>query len=250
MKDNVYMHFKGYEDFVSKVFDWEEKAKRYQRCIFTPFLNNKEIEIVHQIVKDCFIYEDGGYPEAELKRVAITYYEEDVVFPLCVLRALYSEKYYSLSHRDVYGAIMNLGIERNVIGDIFVQDSAIYIVVEEEMEMYLINELTQIGRCKVRFERYDEEIHKEVKIEYRDAIISSYRLDVIVGAMTHLSREKAKLLIRSGRVKVNQVVLEECDYLCNNNNAISIRGYGRFIFVDKGKKTKKDRYLIQIGKYV
>lgn len=244
------MHFKGYEDFVSRVLDLEEKAKRYQRCIFTPFLNSKELEIVHQVVKDCFVYEDGGYEDAELKRAAITYYEEDIIFPIVCLKASFNEKYYHLSHRDVLGAIMNLGIERNVIGDIFIQDSSIFVIVEEEMESFFISSLTQIGRCGVNFERYDQQIEKEVNIVYSDATISSFRLDSVVSAMAHLSREKAKVLIKSGRVKVNQVVLEECDYLCNNSNAISIRGYGRFLLVDKGKKTKKDRYLVKIGKYI
>lgn len=244
------MHFKGYEEFVSRILDLEDKAKRYRKVIFTPFLSVKEQDIVKKVVQGCFLYEDGGYAQCESKRMAFSIYEEEVVFPIVCLSDEFDLKYHKITHRDVLGALMNLGIERNVIGDIIVSDHRIIIYAESEMQEYLVSHLTQIKRCSILLKPYEEEVEKVNRIEYHERVVSSLRVDAIVAAICHLSREKAKGLIKGGKVKVNQVVLEDYDYLCNNNSTISIRGYGRFIICDLQKKTKKDRLLIQIGKYI
>ena len=136
------------------------------------------------------------------------------------------------------------------IGDIIVGDGHIFIVVSKEMEDYIHYSLTQVKRANVIFEKCDEIIEiKENKV-YSEATIASLRLDAVIGAITHLSREKAQNLIRGGRVKVNQVVLEECDFLCKNNITVSIQRYGRFSVETTNRTTRKGRYVIRIGKYV
>ena len=246
---NLMMHFKGYEDFVSRILDLQEKAKRYRNIIHTPFLSEKEQEIVHQIVKDCFVYADAF--ETERKRLAISFYEEDeITFPIVCLSDTFDVKYHKINHSDVMGAILNLGIEQNVIGDIIVVDDRFFVFVEEEIASYIIANVTMIKRCPISLHKYEQPIEKKVSFEYKNYTISSFRLDAIVAAITHLSREKAKQLIKGGKVKVNQVVLEDYDYLCNNNSTISIRRYGRFVVCDKQRKTKKDRFVIEVAKYV
>ena len=75
------------------------------------------------------------------------------------------------------------------------------------------------------------------------------RLDTIVACLANVSRGKAQEMIASQRVKVNHVVLEQSTFVCNNNSAISIRGYGRFYVREVIKKTKKDRLVIDVGVY-
>lgn len=247
---NLLMHFKGYEEFVSRILDLEDKAKRYRKVIFTPFLSVKEQAIVHQVVQGCFLYEDGGYANCEMKKMAFSVYEEEVSFPIVCLSDTYDAKYHRITHRDVLGAIMNLGIKRDVIGDIIVDETRIYIYVEDEMQRYLMQHLTQIKRCTINLKLYEGEVIRQEHIHYQERVVSSLRADVIVACIANVSREKAKNLIKGGKVKVDQVVLEDYDYLCNNNSTISIRGYGRFVLCDLAKKTKKDRLLVQIGKYL
>ena len=160
------------------------------------------------------------------------------------------EKFIKLNHRDVLGSLMSLGIEREVIGDIVVGDGHIYIVIEEEMEDYIHYSLTQIKRANVHFEKCDEMVEIKDTRVYTEVSVASMRLDVIVAQMTHLSREKAQNLIKGGRVKVNQVVLEDYDFLCNNNSTVSIQRYGRFSVEETNRTTKKGRHVIRIGKYV
>lgn len=244
------MHFKGHEEFVARVLDLQGKAKRYRKVIFTPFLNEFEQDIVQKVSKEYFVSYEGGYANAERKMAAIAYYEEDMLFPIVCLKATYNTKYASISHRDVLGSLLHSGIERNVIGDIVVKENCIYVFVNEEMAFFIKGECRSIKRCQIVWEDTNEEVEEHKQIEWEEKIISSFRLDVIVAAICKVNREKAKLFITGGIVKVNQVILEDCTYLCHNNNAISIRGYGRFAIEKENRLTKKNRHVIRIGKYI
>lgn len=247
---NIVMHFKGQEEFVSRMLDLDERANRIRNIVFTPFLNESERDIVYRLPLSCNVYEEGGYSNAELKKLAFVYDSCEVIFPIVFLKACYDLKFHTLNHSDVLGAFMNLGLNKEVIGDILVRDGCLYLVVEEAMSDYVIMNLTQIKRCSIQFEECEYIPEKQTNILYNEMIISSFRLDVIVSAITHLSRDKAKILIRGGHVKINQVVLEEYDFLCNNNSTISIRRFGRFTLENCQRKTKKNRHVIRIGKYV
>lgn len=248
--NHIKMHFKGYEEFVARILDLQKKAVKTRSVVFTPFLNAHEQEIVKAVANDVFVYEDGGYPESEAKRMALTYFEEEVVFPIVCLSDTFDEKYGTLTHRDILGAIMHLGIERKMIGDIFVEGNRIFIFVCEENKTFLIQHLTCIKHTPIILKEYVGKIERNIRLDMRNCVVSSYRLDAIVAAMVKVNREKAKLLIRAGNVKVNQVVLEQYSYLCHNNSTVSIKGFGRFILRYENHKTKKDRYVVTIGKYV
>lgn len=249
-QNNIIMHFKGQEEFVSRMLDLDNLAFLRRNVIFTPFLNANELDVIQHLPLSCKVIFEGGYEEAEWKRAAFVCDERTITFPICILKACYDGKYHSLNHRDILGSFMNLGMERSIIGDILVQDDTIYLIAEKEMCEYIKMQFTMAKHCRINFEEVDEVPLKKANIEYREMMISSFRLDVVVAAITYLSRDKAKNLIRSGSVKVNQVVLEDYDYLCNNNSTISIRRYGRFVLSDQKRRTKKERFVVSIGKYV
>ena len=75
------------------------------------------------------------------------------------------------------------------------------------------------------------------------------RLDSIVSALINVSRTKAQSLIDDKMVFVNYKLLEEKSYLCNNDDTISVRGYGRYVIMEVVKTTKKQRLLLRLGKY-
>ena len=150
------MHFKGQEEFVSRMLDLLEKASKYRKVFFTPFLNENELSILKKLPSDCFIYEDGGYDKAERKRAVISYYDEIISVPISVMKASFDTKFVKITHRDVLGALMNMGIEREVIGDILVSDGNIYIVIAEEMKEYILSR-TEIPEMEFEAEDIDFE---------------------------------------------------------------------------------------------
>lgn len=54
-----------------------------------------------------------------------------------------------ISHRDVLGATLNLGVERGKIGDIFVRGGEAYIIVDEKIKTLIVSELKKVGRNPV-----------------------------------------------------------------------------------------------------
>lgn len=244
-------HFRGNEAFVKRIYDMIDLMERRQRAIITPFFTPLEGKIAEAIMGKRIQYQkDGGYENAERCRYAIIPYEDEVYdLKVTGLKATYNTQFSKLTHRDILGAFMNQGIERETIGDIVVQDGTIYLYVDRDIEQYITCNLKKIKRCNVNFTLSNDRIvHQQAIIETTE-IVSSLRLDAIVSALIHASRGKAQDMIRGGLVKVNHVVLEQNAALCNNNSAISIRGYGRFQFFEVVKMTKKDHCVIRIGRY-
>lgn len=248
---NQLQHFRGNEEFAKRIYDLIDQMKRYQRVIITPFFTPEEANITRLICGKQTLYQiDGGYEQAERVRFALIPYEdEEVVFPTICLRAHYAKAFASLSHRDLLGAIMHLGIQRDTIGDLIVKDDVVYVFCDEKIEPYIRTNLTKVKRCTLHFQQYDEQVHHEQEKVIETKIVASLRLDVLVSCLAHVSRGKASEMIRAGLVKVDHVVLEQTSYLCNNNSAISIRGTGRFQFLEVSKKTKKDHLVIEVARY-
>lgn len=173
---------------------------------------------------------------------------EDIDFKIDVIEVSYNTKFYSLTHSQVLGALMGLGITRECIGDIIVKDK-IYIIAISEISEFILNNLNKIDKASVNLKKVDPSILDGMDIDnYIDTniIISSLRLDVIVSAVTNLSREKAKEYINLKNVKVNGVVNTNCDYFVKEEDLISIRGFGRTVVKEVVKMTKKDRLVLHV----
>ena len=156
-----------------------------------------------------------------------------------------AKNFEKLTHRDILGALMSLGIKRELFGDIVEKDKDFYLAVDRHIYEYLKDYLSMIKRSKVKFVEWDEEI--EVKNDYlvKSFIVSSFRLDKIISSFYKISRQKAAEFIRAGHVKVNHKPVEQINYLCNNKDIISFKKHGRVMFVDCNKQTRSDNYVVE-----
>ena len=95
----------------------------------------------------------GGFPMSERKVLCfLASYEEELYAPpfVCLKIAPANRRFAEeLTHRDYLGAIMNLGIERSMIGDIVLQDGNAWAFVIEKMSRYLAENLTMIRHTSV-----------------------------------------------------------------------------------------------------
>ena len=248
---NQLQHFRGNEEFVKRIYDQIDQMQRYRRICITPFFTPEEAAITQTICGKHILYRmDGGYQGAQRVRFAFLPYEDDIPeFPTICLKATYSDTFTKITHRDVLGAIMHAGIERDMIGDLIIENDRIYIFCDAMVENYLSCNLTKIKRCSVHFQRCEETIIHEQKLIYETKIVSSLRLDVLVSTLAHTSRGKASELIRGGLVKVNDTIQQQSSTMLKENSTISIRGKGRFTFVSITNKTKKDHLVIEIARF-
>ena len=195
-----------------------QRAAKRHITLYSRFLNlaqQREGEIAaRRAGAEYCLY--GGAQDCERRMLAVS--GEDVpdesLFPIaCLLAAPRSARFAApIAHRDVLGALMGLGIERELIGDIVLREAGAYIFCVERMADFICQSLVQIGRTDVRCERAEPpqgalRETREVRLQ-----VSSPRLDAIAAHLFHLSRGDAQQLFRQGRVMVDDAPCERPDY--------------------------------------
>ena len=242
---------RGNEELIERLHDLMDQAQRTYQPMITSFLTPAQLMCAVTYIGRRMTYTyGGGYAGAEHCRLKLfpPYTEVDEDFQIVLLKARLHPRYDKITHRDVLGAMMKLGVSRDVFGDILIKEDALYVYVAKHMADFFMMELTRVRHSSVTLECCDEEVIHEAKYEEFHPIISSARCDAVVSACAHISRAKAKELIQRGLVKINHVILEQCDRICNNMSTISIRGYGRFVFVEISHTTKKGNFVAVIRK--
>ncbi|QAS51080.1 RNA-binding protein [Halobacillus litoralis] len=254
---DIYQHFRKEErPFIEQVLSWQDDVSmKYQRKL-TDFLNPREQMILHAIMgndADLVYGMEGGGEQSERKRAIIAPDYEVVEtddFKLTLLEATYPVKFITLEHRDVLGAFMSLGIRREKLGDLVVQDGKIQITTAEEISDYIKMNLTGIKRSTVQFEEKPmaERLESEETWLTKETTVSSLRLDVMVKEIYGMSRKKASLFIESGQVKVNFRTVEDTAFSLEAGDLISLRGKGRSRLDDVLGQTKKEKYKVTTAK--
>ena len=226
------------------------------RNTVTKFLTNFEQIVLSQIV--AYNYSDfkveffGGFDDAERKKAKIIsneYY--DVDYDIVCLKAKFNNKFNRVEHRNILGAVHNLGINFNRFGDIIVLENEVYIFVDDEIADYIAMEFTKAGRVNLDFQRVDlAEVGIEKKYEDFEIVSSSFRIDSIVAKITNKSRSKVKEFLEQDFIKLNHVVLRNGEKTCTSEDIISIRKYGRFVVKGYTQNKKSLKYRITISKLV
>ena len=226
------------------------------RNTVTKFLTNFEQVVLSQIV--AYNYGDfkveffGGFDDAERKKAKIIsneYY--DVDYDIVCLKAKFNNKFNKVEHRNILGAVHNLGINFNRFGDIIVLENEVYIFVDDEIADYIAMEFTKAGRVNLDFQRVDlTEVKIEKKYEDFEIVSSSFRIDSIVAKITNKSRSKVKEFLEQDFIKLNHVVLRNGEKTCTSEDIISIRKYGRFVVKGYTQNKKSLKYRITISKLV
>ena len=216
----------------------------------TSFLDPRGQYILEVIVgsfEDMKVSYFGGQ-SAERKRaiIAPSYFEptEDD-FEEVLIQINYPEKFVSIQHQHVLGTLMSLGIEREQVGDIIVGDT-IQFVLTKQLESYIMMELTKIKGATVKLDSipFKDMIQSKENWNIHHSTVSALRLDVVLKEMIRKSRSIAKQLIEKKRVKVNHTLIDSPDFQLQNNDLLSIQGFGRARIVDIGGKTKKEKVHI------
>ena len=232
----------------------------YQRDIvtFSDFLNLNEQNMVSslkrqfpQIVMEIF----GGYENAERQMVA--FHPDALAFtweyPIDCLKIepkaiKFSE---SLTHRDYLGALLNLGIERSVIGDIVVQEKAAWFFCQNKMTDFFLDNLCRVRHTNILITKVDDPDKLPCpKLEAINGTCASVRLDSLISLAFKASRSSMVSYIEGGQVFVNGKLITSNGYEPKEGDIISVRGKGRFIFDGMSHQTKKGRCGVRILRYI
>lgn len=261
-----------------------EQSYQNNAYYFTNFLSAGDAALVYQAVDrhtagngnsggnqnpsrnhDSSGYQNSGASEFTLwggaegcERVMIRFGNEEelgysVPFPIQILQVEPLNKKFAddLTHRDYLGALMNLGIERDTIGDIVVKDNRAYMFVLDSMAEYICQNMDKVKHTNVKCMILDT-MPEEVRVELapETVIVASIRLDAVIAKLYHISRTEALDLFRKKYVIVNGRICENNSAAPKENDVIAVRGHGKFIYRSLEHETKKGKLSVLVERYV
>ena len=146
------------EQLKKRLLELADRSYQHGIYTFTPFLGLSEQQAFYEIQRDvdyAGVDMEGGSPMCERRMIRFGSaqqlgYEEP--YPILCLKVepLAPKFAEHLTHRDFLGAIMNLGIERSTVGDIFVQGKKAFVFCQEGIAPYLTQHMRRLGLTKVK----------------------------------------------------------------------------------------------------
>lgn len=231
-----------------RLIDLSKQANRKGIVTFSDFLTVNEQQILQQNKEklESEYRMSGGYEYAERQMIAFIpdalFYEWDYPMQCVRIRPAYPKFAEKLTHRDVLGALMSLGIERDKLGDLIVGDTEMFFFAKEEIVPYITEQLTSVRRTVVTLEAGAERhIDYKPKMIGKEAIVTSNRLDAVIAAICNISRSASLRMIQEGKIFVNGAESLHNTYYCKQGDLLSIRGFGKVRFGETLGVTKKDR---------
>lgn len=226
------------------------RAYEHSYKVFSEFLNMDEQSILANTYLPCVTF--GGYENAQ--RIAAGFGEniKNSDFPITCLKVSPVIQKFSdnLNHRDFLGALMNLGLKREMLGDIIIENNCGYVFCLNKVSSYIIDNLKKIKHTTVTAEIAQGLPENANKLpDASQLIVSSLRLDVLICAVYNISRNNCSKLFKTEKVFVNSRLVENNSYNIKNGDVISVRGFGRFIFEEQIRNTKKERIVVSVRKY-
>lgn len=247
------------ELLIKRINELAAKCYGSSRFIFTDFLNPSEISLILNNERDINYVEHkfyGGTEQCERQMLRfgsadMLGYEEE--FPIsCVVAEPMAKKFADeLGHRDFLGSLMNLGIDRSTIGDIFIKEKTGYIFCVDRIAEYIAENLEKIKhtnvKCRVEKGNIDA-IQPELKPV--ETVVSSERIDAIIAKVYGMSRSQGIEYFRQKKIFVNGRVMENNSYVLKEKDIVSVRGFGKFIFDGLMRETKKGRMRVRMRVYI
>lgn len=195
----------------------------------------------------------GGHPNAERRLLAVfpEYMQaEDVTPPLCAVAFHYREEK-ALTHRDFLGTLLSAGLRRETIGDILCGSGLTVVFLREEIVDFVHNETKKVGGEGVKLTlNYEGELPNARQYKQLSETIASPRLDVIVKALLHCSRDEAARLIQLGNVSVDHLLANQVAQTLSAPCTVSVKGNGRYLIDTIGPPTKKGRLILSARKCI
>ncbi|MGT2934309.1 YlmH family RNA-binding protein [Streptococcus castoreus] len=257
VQKDLYQHFHPDEyPFIEKMSDIVDRVESQYLLEVTDFLNPREIAILKSLVAptDLTIFASTDYYPSEYGRVIIApdYYELDKDdFQIALVGITYHAKFNQLTHGQVLGALINeLGIRRDLIGDIFVEIGHAQFMVNRQLLSYFLGNISKIAKVSVKLEEisFDQLIMSSGEVKHMDIMVSSLRLDRLIASVLKQSRSQAIKLIESDKVKVNYRLVNKVSDNVAIGDMVSIRGYGRFTLLTDNGLTKNEKYKLTLSK--
>ncbi len=212
-----------------------------------------EVRMAYGTRKDIRLVLDGGFEEAE-RAVAILLqpdwgaYEQDTVLAALMLTHRRQD---IVRHQDVLGAVLGLGLSRDVLGDILIEPGVVTLVCLASIAGFITAELQAVGRVGITAAPTPIGTLPSLSaaLEERMVSVASLRLDAVVAAAFNCARSDACDAIAARQVQLAHRECQNPSQPVAPGAILSVRGKGRVKLISVEGETRKGRQRIRLGYY-
>ena len=257
-REKIIRYYKGTEgeQTAIKLVDFAEQALKNRKYKLSGFLTPFEQEMANTIANslgDLHVEFDGGFIGAERQRAAFCHmdFAGTPAFEIAVIKAEWNGEFARLSHRDILGSILSLGVNREIVGDIIATREFAKILVDKKLADYFVANLKRIGDCGVKtsLDELSSIEPKEERVKEISATVASLRADSIAAAGFGMSRSKMAAEIDAEKIKLNWQTLKNAAQSVKQGDILSMRGRGRLEVAEIRGQTKKGRIGVLLKRF-
>ncbi|MDY6029567.1 MAG: YlmH/Sll1252 family protein [Acidaminococcaceae bacterium] len=258
-REKILRYFRagGDEQLASRLLDLADSAVKTRKFKVSEFLDPHAAnvaEIIAANYDNLEMVKNGGFTNAE--RVKAAFVSEEFLgrpdFGFVCFLLSWDKRYYDISHRDILGAFTGCGCKREMLGDIVFVPEGAQIVVENNLQSYLLANFTTVGNAPISLSELspDELQQKEEKVKLINATVADLRLDAVAAAGYGVSRSHMSEEIKSMNVKLNWKEVRKPAQAVAVGDIISYRGRGRVEVEEVRGTTKKGRISITLKRFI
>lgn len=235
------------EELIKRADDLAARAEKTGSVTHTVFLTPAEQYALRSFRPrgDCRMVFSGGVDGAERQCAFFLpdWMDEGDFDPSETIRCICITAHFGApGHRDYLGALLGMGVGREWIGDILIQDSIAHVLCIQSVEAHLLG-IEKVGRCGVKTAEIalpDVPV-PERKVKEMSFTVQSPRLDAVLSGLFHLSRTQAAERIRAGDASLNYSECLRPDAEIHPGDIVSLRGYGKAAIKELGGQSRKGR---------
>ena len=195
----------------NRIRDLADRCYKNNMYTFSDFLSLADAGVYYSIERELNYVKATLWGGSEIcERVVLRFgseeqlgYEEEFPIKLLCIKPLMEKFSDNLTHRDILGSLMNLGIERSVLGDIYLIGKEAYVFCLDNIAEYICDSLSRIKHTSVMC-TITEKVPEFNKSEKSDHVIQiqSERIDGVIAKVCNMSRSQCALLFTERKVFV------------------------------------------------
>ena len=244
---------------LARVLDQMERAQNRSIPCATQFLSPAQRAAAEPLLAACghprHLFH-GGYEGAERTVcVFLPDWQEpddwDAGEELAAIEAVFPPNA-ELTHRDLLGGLMGIGLTREKVGDIIVLEGRAQIAALKEAAPIILSQFDQAGRCRLKLRELPLEELSPAPVQVRlvKDTVATLRLDAVLSSGFSIARGKAADLIAGGRVSVNHRECLRADKAVAEGDVLTCRGLGKCVLKSVGGQSRKGRVMSEMERSV